>query len=147
MERESVVCKGEEVETVTVGSGAREAFRKIPLFVFFSTAVSVAITKLSSYPWTRLEANFILGLEVVRRCRAMSRTAFVVLASWYFITRNIPSRVRAGDILVVAQCKPTDLTGCLYLSAHTSHFTPHCSPYRPIRTTKRHAACRREYPD
>ena len=29
MERESVVCEGKEVETVAVGSGAREAFRKI----------------------------------------------------------------------------------------------------------------------
>ena len=93
MERESVICEGKEVETVAVGSGAREAFRKIPLFVFFSTAVSVAITKLSPHPRTRLEANFILGLEVLRRCRAMSRTAFVVLACWYFTTRNIPSRV------------------------------------------------------
>jgi len=28
MEREAVICEGEEVETVAVGSGAREAFCK-----------------------------------------------------------------------------------------------------------------------
>ena len=63
MEREAVICEGEEVETVTVGSGTRGAF------------------------------DIILGLEVLRRRRAISRTAFIVLASWYFITPNIPSRV------------------------------------------------------
>ena len=29
MERESVICEGQEVETIAIGSGAREAFCKI----------------------------------------------------------------------------------------------------------------------
>ena len=63
MKREAVIWEGEEVETVAVGSGTREAF------------------------------DIILGLEVLRRSRAMLRTTFIVLAFWYFITPNILSRV------------------------------------------------------